>query len=137
MSIYRQSTIDGAGYYLNGWYGLVHRQERIRFPRAYSRQSIRSGSRDLTSQEGVEDGTKGINIRKTTRFPAILFRRSKVERTLLSGGICAQVLETAEINELQRSRRNSSWRDDVGRVDVTMDQRRLLSMQVAYSIHNG
>src|SRR5260221_6687099 len=137
VSIYRQSTIDGAGYYFHGWHELVHWQERIRFSRAYSCQSIRSCRWDRTGQESVEDGTKSINIRTTTRSPVILFRCAKVEHTLLSGGVCAQVLDTTEINELRRSGCTSIWRDDIGQFDVTMDQRRMLSMQVAYSVHNG
>src|SRR5258708_20750453 len=129
--------MDGAGYYFHGWHELIHWQERIRFPRAYLRQSIRSCSWDRTGQEGVEDGTKGINIRTTTRSPVILFRCAKVEHTLLSGGVCAQVRDTTEITELRSSVRTSICRDDPGQFDVTMDQRRMLSMQVAYSVHNG
>src|SRR5438876_4727047 len=137
MSTYRQSTMDGAGYYIVGWRELTQLQERIRFSRAYARQSFRSCNRDRTSQEGVEDSAKGIDIRTTTRFPAKLFRRSKVERLLLSGRIGDQVRNTTEVNELRRSRHSSNWHDDVGRFDVTMDQMRMLPMQIAYSVHNG
>src|SRR5260370_30747073 len=129
--------MDGASYYFHGWHELIHWQERIRCSHDYSCQSIRSCRWDRTGQESVEDGTKGINIRTTTRSPVILFRCSKVEHTLLSGGVCAQVLDTTEINELRRSRRNSISRDDIGQFDVIMDQRRILSIQGHYIIPNA
>src|SRR5260221_801971 len=103
MSIYRQSTMDGASYYFHGWHELIHWQERIRFSHAYSCQSIRSCRWDRTGQESVEAATKSINIRTTTGPPLILFRCSKVEHTRLSVGACAQVLDPTEITDLPRS----------------------------------
>ncbi len=56
---------------------------------------------------------------------------------LSSRGLCVHVLATAEIDELRRRSQSSTWQDDVGRFDIAMDKGRMLSMQVAYSVHNG
>ena len=130
--------MDGTGYFcVNEWHDLMHRQERIRFLFAYTSQSIRSCSRDSTGQKSVEGGTEAIDIRTTTRFLAILFGRSIIEHTLLSGGVCVHVLDTTKINESRRGKGVGLWRHDVGRFDITMNQVRMLAMQVAYGVHNG